>query len=264
MHYSAKHIVRELNGKFPQNYKDLLTLKGVGDYTASAIASICYDEPTAVVDGNVYRVLSRYFGLKTPINSTKGIKEFKKLAQHLIDKKRPGLFSQSIMEFGAIQCKPQNPNCNICPLNTSCVALQKQLVNSLPTKQNKIVIRNRYLNYLVITNHQDFTLIKQRKSKGIWQGLYEFPLIESPSEIHIKELLNNYAFPHALIDDNFKITLFNKNQIIHKLSHQHLYVKFWVINTKQIFEDSIRWQDFKKYPVPILLHNFVEIFKSKT
>ena len=264
MHFSAKYIVRELEGKFPQNYKDLIKLKGVGDYTASAIASICYDEPTAVVDGNVYRVLSRYFGIKTPINSTKGIKEFKELAQHLIDQKRPGLFNQSIMEFGAVQCKPKNPNCNICPLNESCAALQKQLVNSLPVKQNKIVIRNRYLNYLVITNHQDVTILKQRRDKGIWQGLYEFPLIESQSEIHIKELLKNYTFPHSIIDDNFTITLFNQNQILHKLTHQHLYVKFWIINTKQILEDSVSWQDFEKYPVPILLHNFAENFKSKT
>lgn len=264
MHFSAKYIIRELNGKFPKNYKGLIKLKGVGDYTASAIASICFDEPTAVVDGNVYRVLSRYFGLKTPINSTEGIREFKELAQHLIDYKRPGLFNQSIMEFGAVQCKPKNPNCQICSLNSSCVALQKQLVNLLPVKQNKIVIRNRYLNYLVITNHQDVTILKQRIDKGIWQGLYEFPLIESQTEIHLKELLKNYAFPHSIIDDNFTITLFNQNQILHKLTHQHLFVKFWIINTKQILEDSVSWQDFEKYPVPILLHNFVENFKSKT
>jgi len=264
MHFSAKYIVRELNGKFPKNYKGLIKLKGVGDYTASAIASICFDEPTAVVDGNVYRVLSRYFGLKTPINSTEGIREFKELAQHLIDYKRPGLFNQAIMEFGAVQCKPKNPNCQICSLNPSCVALQKQLVNLLPVKQNKIVIRNRYLNYLVITNHQDVTILKQRIDKGIWQGLYEFPLIESQTEIHLKELLKNYAFPHSIIDDNFTITLFNQNQILHKLTHQHLFVKFWIINTKQILEDSVSWQDFEKYPVPILLHNFVENFKSKT
>ena len=125
LHFSAKYIVNELNGKFPNTYLDLLKLKGVGDYTASAIASICFNEPTAVVDGNVYRVLSRFFGIETPINSSKGIKEFKKLAQRLLPPSNVGDYNQGLMEFGAKQCKPQSPDCLTCPLSDACVALQK-------------------------------------------------------------------------------------------------------------------------------------------
>ena len=138
LHYSARYIVNELNGIFPKSYNELLKLKGVGDYTASAIASICFNEPTAVVDGNVYRVLARYFGLNTTINSTKGIKEFKELAQQLIPTEKPDIYNQAIMEFGAVQCKPQNPDCNVCPLNTSCVALQKDQVTAFPVKEKKL------------------------------------------------------------------------------------------------------------------------------
>ena len=134
MHFTAKYIVNELHGEFPKNYKDLLKLKGIGDYTASAIASICFNEVCAVVDGNVYRVLSRYFGIKTPIDSLQGKKEFKALAQELIDKKNPAFFNQAIMEFGAVQCKPKNPDCTICPLQDGCVALKKNKIEVLPVK----------------------------------------------------------------------------------------------------------------------------------
>jgi len=123
LHFSAKYIVNELNSVFPSTYNDIIKLKGVGDYTASAVSSICFNEPMAVVDGNVYRVLARYFGILTPINTSKGIKEFKKLAQQLLNKEDPATNNQAIMEFGARMCKPQNPDCNSCPLNDSCSAL---------------------------------------------------------------------------------------------------------------------------------------------
>ena len=134
LHASAKHIAYDLNGVFPDTYKDLLKLRGVGDYTASAIASICFNEATAVVDGNVYRALSRYFGIDTPINSSKGQKEFKALAQELIDIKKPADFNQAIMEFGAIQCKPKNPECSACSFRNSCVAFGNNRVSDLPVK----------------------------------------------------------------------------------------------------------------------------------
>ena len=146
LHFSAKYIVNELNGEFPIGYTNILKLKGVGDYTASAIASICFNEPAAVVDGNVYRVLARYFGIFTPINSSKGIKEFKMLAQKLLNTEIPGTHNQAIMEFGARMCKPQNPDCEICPLNSSCVALEKKEIKMLPVKENKIKIKKRYFN----------------------------------------------------------------------------------------------------------------------
>ncbi len=261
LHFSANYIINELHGEFPKSYKDLIKLKGVGDYTASAIASICYDEPTAVVDGNVYRVLSRYFGIHTPINSTKGIKEFKKLAQQLITDEDPGRYNQAIMEFGAKQCKPQNPNCDQCPLNDSCVALQKKLVSSLPVKEKKIKIKQRYFNYLVLDNN-NHTLIQQRSTKGIWQNLYEFPLIESENELAIEELRILPALSQHFDDENISIQLFNTQIIVHKLSHQHLLTKFWIISTEKLPTDAISWNDVDTYPVPILIQNFVEKFKN--
>jgi len=262
LHYSAKYIVNELSGKFPETYLDLLKLKGVGDYTASAIASISYNESTAVVDGNVYRVLSRYFGISTPINTSKAIKEFKHLAQQLIDKKDPGTFNQAVMEFGAVQCKPRNPDCTVCPLKSGCVASQKRIVHTLPSKLKKITIKKRYFNYLIITGKHNKTKIQKRKEKGIWQNLYEFPLIETPNEIFIKELLDNKDFHQIIKGETNTISLFNKTQIVHKLTHQHLYTKFWIISTDQEIADGISWNDFDKFPIPILLHNFVENFKT--
>ncbi len=261
LHFSAKHIVNELNGEFPKSYDDILKLKGVGDYTASAIASICYDEPTAVVDGNVYRVLSRYFGIHTTINSTKGIKEFKQLAQQLITSDNPGTYNQAIMEFGAKQCKPQNPDCGQCPLNEGCVALQKKLVSTLPVKEKKIKIKQRHFNYLVL-NTNNHTLLQQRTAKGIWQNLYEFPLIESEKELTFKELSASSILEQSFKGVNPSIQLFNHQTIIHKLSHQHLYTKFWIIEADRLPPNTTSWNDFESYPVPILIHNFVENFKN--
>ena len=208
-------------------------------------------------------MLSRYFGIETPINLSKGVREFKQLAQQLIDNKQPATFNQSIMEFGAVQCKPQNPDCNICPLNSGCVALQKQIVSILPIKLKKIIIKKRYLNYLVFNNKYLETVIRQRENKDIWQGLFEFPLVESKEEIGINELINNTDFQQVINNENFTISLYNNDPIIHKLTHQHLQAKFWIIKTEQKIDHSILWSDIEKYPVPILIHNFVENFKSK-
>ena len=261
LHHSAKYIVNELDGAFPKTYTSLLLLKGVGDYTASAIASICYNEATAVVDGNVYRVLARYFGIDTPINSTKGIKEFKLLAQQLIDKKQSGTYNQAIMEFGALQCKPQNPNCGICPLSKKCKALQKQLVTTLPIKNKKVTVKKRFFNYLVITDEYGTVRLQQRKKKGIWQHLYEFPLLETPKEIHIKDLRYLEEFHKIVNSDVTAIKLYNSSMVVHKLSHQHLYTKFWIIDTDIKNKQGVLWDNFGNYPVPTLINNFVENFK---
>ncbi len=261
LHFSANYIVDELNGTFPNSYTSLLALKGVGDYTASAIASICYDEPTAVVDGNVYRVLARYFAISTPINSTKGIRQFKELAQELIADEDPGTYNQAIMEFGAKQCKPQNPNCEVCPLNDSCLALQQKRIGTLPVKENKIKIKQRYFNYLVL-NSFNHTLIQQRTKKGIWQSLYEFPLIESDGELDIDQIANSPVLETYFKDTDTAIKSFNNTSIIHKLSHQHLHTKFWIVETEKLPENAITWNNFEKQPVPILIHNFVEKFKN--
>ncbi|MCG1034864.1 A/G-specific adenine glycosylase [Polaribacter sargassicola] len=257
LHFSAKLIANELNGEFPSTYKEIIKLKGIGDYTASAIASICFNEATAVVDGNVYRVLSRYYGIKTPINTSAGIKEFKTLAQSLIDKTQPGTFNQAIMDFGAIQCKPQNPLCNTCPFSNSCVALEKQLIKELPVKEKKIKVRKRYFNFLVIKTNKQTTILSERKGKGIWQGLYQFPLIETKNVINKEELISSQEFIN-LFPEETTISLFNQKEIVHKLSHQHLYTQFWIVETKNLSEATIKWSEIEKYPVPILIANFLE------
>jgi len=262
LHFSAKYISSELKGDFPKTYKEIIKLKGVGDYTASAIASICFDEPTAVVDGNVYRVLARYYGISTPINSTKGIKEFKALAQSVIDESQPGVFNQAIMDFGSLQCKPQNPDCDSCPLSSSCVAFEKKTIQELPVKEKKIKIKKRYFNFLVLITKEGKTILQERKGKGIWQGLYQFPLIESNNELSTEQLIANSDFQET-VPQNSKLTLFNQELIVHKLSHQHLYTRFWIVNTQNSHLADIDWKEINKFPVPVLISNFLDKFKSE-
>jgi len=261
LHFSAKYVVNDLKVAFPTNYNELIKLKGVGDYTASAIASICYNEPTAVVDGNVYRVLARYFGISTPINSTKGIKEFKQLAQSLIDIKNPGTHNQAMMEFGARMCKPQSPDCTSCPLNTSCVALSKKQIKELPVKEKKIKIRHRYFNYLVIQTENNTTKLVKRE-KGIWLNLYEFPLIETLAEIDEKELIAHNEFNLLFKKLTTSIKQFNNELIVHKLSHQHIHTKFWIVNTVASNDFQLSWETITKYPVSTLIDNFLIQYKS--
>ena len=263
LHFTAKYIANELNGKFPSTYKELLKLKGIGDYTASAISSICFNEPAAVVDGNVYRVLSRYYGVKTPINSSAGIKEFKTLAQTLIDETQPGNYNQAIMDFGALHCKPQNPLCDSCPFSDSCVALEKKLTKELPVKEKKIKVRNRFFNFIVIKTDNNKTILLERKGKGIWQGLYQFPLIESDKTINKNELISSEEFIN-LFPNETTISLFNKKEIVHKLSHQHLYTQFWIVETKNLSEAKINWSEIQEFPVPVLIANFLWEYQSKS
>ncbi|OZV70642.1 A/G-specific adenine glycosylase [Winogradskyella aurantia] len=260
LHAAARYIVFELKGEFPDNYKDLIQLKGVGDYTASAIASIAFDEATAVVDGNVYRLLSRYFGIETPINSTKGIKEFKQLASVLLDKDKPGNYNQAVMEFGALQCRPKNPNCNGCRLKESCVALQKNCVDNLPVKLRKTKVSTKYFNYLVCLDTKKRTVFEKRTGKGIWRNLYQFPLIETEKSLSIDEfaLLNlNDTF---LKDMPFDYTLYNEVDKVHKLSHQHLHTKFWIIEVKDSLNNATPLHKLKKYPTPVLITDFINEF----
>lgn len=260
LHHTAKYIVEDLNGEFPNNYEDLLKLKGIGDYTASAIASICYNEASAVVDGNVYRVLSRYFGIYTPINSTKGFKEFKLLAQELIDIKYPADYNQAIMEFGAVQCKPKNPLCESCPFQTSCVAFEKKIINELPVKKKLLKVSKKHFNFLVILSKDQKTILEKRKGKGIWQNLYQFPLIESKEELFHKDIMLELKDIELIKEDPFEVSLYNETVIIHKLSHQHLYTKFWIISVDEIKQKGISVNDIHNYPVPILISNFIDDF----
>ena len=263
LHYTAKYVTNELNGKFPNNHNDLLKLKGVGDYTASAIASFCFDQACAVVDGNVYRVLARYFGIHIPVNSTSGIRNFKKLAESLIDKDRSGTYNQAIMDFGALQCKPSNPDCYQCPLNSSCIALEKKWVKILPVKTKKLKVRNRFFNYIVFVSVDGKTILEQRIGKGIWQGLYQFPLIETKEKVTLNQLLEIEEF-QMIVPKDSSITLFNQEDIIHKLSHQHLNTQFWIVKSRSLERINIHWIDIQKFAVPVLISNFLAQFNAKS
>jgi A/G-specific adenine glycosylase len=259
--FTAKYIVHELNGIFPKKYIDLIKLKGVGDYTASAIASICFDESVAVLDGNVFRVLSRYFGIEIPINSTQGIKHFKSLAKSLLPKKRIGDYNQAVMEFGALQCKPKSPNCSICPININCVAFTTNNTKNLPIKIKRSKIKDRYFNFLVYLTKKTETVIEKRNVKGIWQQLYQFPLIETESSVSKKKLMSSKKGLEKYNLINPEIELINKSEIVHKLSHQRLHIKFWKLNKKIKHHKTVYWNDLKKYPVPSPIAEFIRSYK---
>lgn len=258
LHKTAKQIAFEFNGEFPKSYSELLKLKGIGEYTAAAIASFSYNETVPVVDGNVFRVLSRYFDVETDIASAGAKKEFTQLAAALIPKGQANIFNQAIMEFGALQCVPKSPNCEICIFNDSCLALQKKKVTQLPVKSKKTKVTNRYFNYMVFSDEIGNTILQKRTQKGIWHNLYEFPLLETTSnedDDTILALIQNQVFVENEI---LEIQLHNPEIILHKLSHQHLHIKFWMIALKGRLSDGISWESAIKFPFPIVIYNFVE------
>lgn len=229
MHQAAKFIAKQKAGHFPETYEEILALKGVGPYTAAAIASFAYNLPYAVVDGNVYRVLSRFFGIETPIDTTIGKKTFQHLAQELLDTKHPGDYNQAIMDFGATHCMPKAPNCAHCPLNKKCEAFQKGKVSTLPVKSKKLVKRERFFYYLVI-NFGEEVLIQKRTGKDIWQKLYEFPLIEKDGFVEEMQAIRNTAIWQNLIGkEDVQISAISKpfKQV---LTHQKIIAVFWEIH----------------------------------
>lgn len=258
LHKTAQYISNDLNGIFPDSYKELLKLKGVGEYTAAAIASFSYNEQVPVVDGNVFRVLSRYFDIESDIALPATKKEFTALAQELMPRDNPAIFNQAIMEFGALQCVPKSPDCSVCVFNTSCAALQKGKVNVLPFKSKKIKITNRYFNYLILEDVLGNTLIQKRTGKGIWHNLYEFPLLETLSIADfetVSKIAKEEIFPSYTI---IGIEDCNKSTVVHKLSHQHLHIQFWKIKVKEKIENGIDTEKLKTFPFPIVIYNFIE------
>ena len=228
LHASAKFIRENHQGKFPNNYEAIKELKGVGDYTAAAISSFAFGLPHAVVDGNVYRVLSRLFNLHIPINSSQGKKDFQILADELLNKKQPALHNSAIMEFGALWCKPQNPKCEDCPLQENCLAFENDTVKLLPVKDKKIKIKNRHLHYFIF-NYKDTIYIQKRTEKDIWQNLYEFFLIETQNETDAEVMLKNEVL-NSLVKD-FEVVCVTQSKK-HILSHQHLYGTFYELTIK--------------------------------
>jgi A/G-specific adenine glycosylase len=221
---SAKYITTDLKGKFPANYDGILALKGVGPYTAAAISSFAFNLPHAVVDGNVFRVLSRFFGIATPIDSTNGKKEFTQLANELLDKKQPGIYNQALMDFGATVCKPQQPLCAICPLKSSCIAHLQEITNELPIKEKSIVKKTRWLYYLLI-EHNNSLLVRKRGAKDIWENLYEFVLIENDRILPLENIQQLPEMKKIFGETAFEVTQISKpyRQL---LTHQTIHGQF--------------------------------------
>jgi A/G-specific adenine glycosylase len=257
LHSTAKIISSEFGGDFPNTYDQIIKLKGVGEYTAAAIASFGFDLPFSVVDGNVYRVLSRVFNIDLPIDSTEGKKYFAKLAQELLSYENPAIHNQAIMELGAVQCLPSNPNCGSCPLNVKCLSLSEGVINERPVKAKKTKVRNRYFNYMIFSDGNK-TILEQRKGKDIWQHLYQFPMIETESEKNIKEM--NEIFEEKL---GVQPIDFSEQQL-HILSHQKIYAQFYVFNTfpKEISKDfiEINQDQIQDFPLPRLIDRYLESF----
>ncbi len=249
LHSTAKIIRDKYKGKFPLSYEEIISLKGIGIYTASAIVSFAYNLPKSVVDGNVYRVLSRVFDIPTPIDSTLGKKEFQKLADEILDKKEPGEHNQAIMELGAIICKPLHPNCSTCPLLTKCLAKEKGTIAQRPVKNKKTKIRERYFHFFIYT-HEEFTYINKRTQKDIWQNLYQFPLIETKEKANIQE------------KKRWENQFHESNVITHILSHQKIHAIFHHLNfppdksMKNL--EKIPFYRIEEYPIPRLIEKYLK------
>ncbi len=265
LHAAARQVVGEFAGVFPCDYAGVRSLKGVGDYTAAAVCSFAYNLPCAVVDGNVYRVLARLFGVDTPIDVTVGKKQFRQLADELLDEVNPALHNQAIMEFGALQCVPSGADCGICGLREVCVACRLGNVGALPCKEKKMKVRKRYFYYFVVLEG-DAVYLVQRKEKDIWQKLYEFPMYESERELDVDVLLGD----DELLGDvlGLKSTCGYglqevSAQMKHVLSHQHIYARFVVL---RVATGDVRVRngvkvplgELERYAVPRLIEMFLE------
>ncbi|ASU31914.1 A/G-specific adenine glycosylase [Mucilaginibacter xinganensis] len=253
-------MVKEVyDSKFPQNYDQLIKLKGIGEYTAAAIASFSSNEAKAVVDGNVYRVIARYLGIAEPINSTTGKKIFQQTANDLLNKKNPAIHNQAMMELGAIICKPKNPACGICPVRTDCYAFTHNATNSLPVKLNKVKVRERYLNYFLITD-SDKVLVNKRNQSDIWANMYDLPLVETTSLMDPGELLR-LPMVTDFFGNNVEVTEISPIKK-HVLTHQRLYVRLIKIQNmpsklqEQWFYTPV--EELKKLAVPKIIFIFLK------
>ena len=260
LHFTAKYIHEKFHGKFPDDYQTILSLKGVGEYTAAAIASISFNLEYPAVDGNVYRVLSRFFGVSEPIDTTTGKNAFKKLAQELIKGTEPGMHNQALMEFGALQCVPKNPDCRSCPLKNNCFAYSANKISELPVKQTKTKQRDRYFNYLVL-NHNGHYWIQKRTGNDIWKNLYEFPKIETSEETSIRSLSELQEFK-ALAPEELAIIETISSWKIHILSHQRIHyriIRIQLIKELNLSPHLIRVnkRDIFNFAVPKLLENYM-------
>ena len=258
LHHCAKQVVEQYKGEFPSDFEKLKQLKGIGNYTSAAIASIAYNLPHAVVDGNVYRVLSRLFDINTPININEGQKLFAQLADELLNRNQPGLHNQALMEFGALQCTPKNPNCLLCPLQAQCLAFAHQTVMLRPVKLAKTKISTRYFNYLILRINDGLYLHK-RSDNDIWKNLYDFPCIESQKPMTVEEVIASETFLQLI--ENNPFTIIKSSPIFtHKLTHRTILAHFIEIKLEkellQIQTNDLflaRETELGSFPIPRLI-----------
>ena len=264
MHAAAKQIIQDFHGIFPDNYQDIKNLKGVGGYTAAAIASFAYNLPHAVVDGNVLRVISRMFKVTDPVDSTKGRNKVEQKVSELLDKLQPGQFNQAIMEFGAMVCKPNNPLCHTCIIQQKCAAYKCNMVTHLPVKKKAAEKKIRHFNYLVILwkdNNHLFTCLEKRTGNDVWKNLYQFPLIESKSMLQKSRLISRKEWKN-IFENTFiqsvKLGAIKKHILTHQIIHARFY--YVAVSKKENAPDNtieIPVKKIKDYAVPRLIDNFI-------
>jgi A/G-specific adenine glycosylase len=269
LHQTAIAIVNDFKGQFPDNYNGLIKLKGIGEYTAAAISSIAFKESRAVVDGNVSRFLSRFNGIKTPIDSGSGKKIVTGIAMKLIDPKQPGEFNQALMEFGSLYCKPQNPDCIYCIFKNDCKAYLNNQVSSIPVKAQKLAQKKRYFHYLFIIYKDKSVYLKKRLEQDIWRNLYDFPLLEKNQKTSQKKILDeisNYFGTERKIRP--KITI--SREYNHILSHQQISARFYTIplNEMKHFKNAndrngnswamVELKKINEFPIPRLIEKFLK------
>lgn len=262
LHSGAKHIATELKGTFPSDYSGWLKVKGVGPYSAAAIVSFAYNQPHAVVDGNVFRVLARCFGIKTPVDSAEGKKQFTLLANELLDKKHAGIFNQAIMDLGATVCKPSSPDCDACPIKTDCVARKKNLISVLPVKKKKTELKKRFFHF-IIAKTKTGLLVEKRNASDIWKGLYQFPLIESKKFLTEKKLSESELLKKISLTKRIQFT--EVCELVQLLSHQKIFAKFYLLNSgaKKCFPlEEKNTTQLKKTALPKMLDSFIKNYST--
>jgi A/G-specific adenine glycosylase len=267
LHDTARVIVRDHQGAFPRKYEELLRLKGIGSYTAAAIASMAFKEPVALVDGNVYRVLSRLFGIDSPIDATAGKKVFEKLAARLLDPEKPDIHNQAVMEFGALVCLPKNPDCGRCILSDVCIARKEGKTSFLPVKKGKGKARERHFYYLFVQFNES-TLLHKRTGNDIWNSLYEFPLIESDHPLPYETIVSHPVW--KALAGNGKMKTMGKARIYnHKLTHQKLHCTFYRIridrppDLENLHFSEVSLFRLPEYAVPRIIDKYLADLKQE-
>ncbi len=258
--HTAKLVTNELNGVFPSTREGLLSLKGIGPYTAAAIGSFAYALPLAVADGNVMRVLSRFFASKTPIDTVQGKRKMEEIANTLLDKKDPAWFNQAMMDLGATVCKPKSPACNVCPLQKKCSAFQKKHQDRFPVKRQKIKPQKRFLYYLLLEQKGQI-LIRKRTQKDIWQDLFEFVLVEKDEPCDQKEILSPRFWDLKIPLKSWQV-LHHSQPVLHQLSHQQIHAVFLIVRTDMKYKaDEYTWvakKEIRQFAFPRLITRFLE------